>query len=606
MALSVPTFTDPMQQVKPDGLPSVRVDTTAPADAFGSGQSQKDLNSAEMNLGKTVTDYAQDQRDKADQVAHVAADTQASQLQTQIQVNVSKMKGQDAFVAPDYAEQAWKEGVDKIRSSLNGRNQQMAFDKSTAERYDTLNKSVQTHVSQQSQEFADQTTQAGLEQAKNNAAINSGDDHQVAQNADLTKQLVDGLAARKGWSQDSEIYKDKLQSELSSLHSVVIQERLSAGLDQPAKEYFEANKDQMTAHDLLKSENALESGEIISKSTDIFNGVQTQKGLRYSDGSVNGEAVRKFTMAQTEGMSDQKQLKVLAQVKAQVAEYNRDRYHQLSANERSFADEVISARQNNMPLNQALTIAQKWGYDAYDMAQKSAFIQSTYAPPAATKAIAHEDLKEGIQAGTVELSDIDRAYNHGDLNAEDWANLRQTKIKTAADGTDPQMKYTDGLIKQMANKAIPKDPEAQAQFQYILNQKSQGKTADEKLAIAQDELKKVVVSPGWLWNTTDNKFKADAQAAQGANTATGQMYQDIGFKQAQAISQGLGGNQFTRDANPAAHIQAFANTLGVKYDDLKVGQPTNNAIRSLQAKGKAVTPETVQKVLQKYPDGNWQ
>jgi hypothetical protein len=60
-----------------------------------------------------------------------------------------------------------------------------------------------------------------------------------------------------------------------------------------------------------------------------------------------------------------------------------------------------------------------------------------------------------------------------------------------------------------------------------------------------------------------------------------------------------------RNANPAAQVQSFANSLGMTIDDLKVGTPANNAIQSLQAKGKIVSPTAVQAVLKKHPDGNW-
>lgn len=610
MAITVPTFTDAMQQPKQDVLPSARVSTSAPAEAFGGGESAQRVGQAELGMTKDITDMYKEQQDRANQIAHIQMDTQASELQTNIQTSISKLKGSDAFGAPDIAQQMWTKGIDDIKANAIGNDQKMAIEKSSSQRWEDLNKSVQGHVATESQNFDDQTTQSGIDQARNNAVLNAGDDNQVSQQLGLQHQLVDGWALRKGVPKDSDIYKDKLTTEMSATNLGVIHARLQSGMDDAAQKYYDQNKSFMSAADMLNAENAIDASKVTGEANDIFGDIQSGnagKGMKYSDGTFNGEAIRKYVEDQTksDGMSDQRGLKILSQVKAQVAEANRDRYHQISANERDFANEVITNRKNGIGLQDALKAAPKWGHDAYDIAQKQAFIQKTYEPPAETKAIAHEQLREGIQNGSVELADLDHEFNKGNINAEDWAGLRQLKMKTAADGTDPMMKATDNNIKAMVQKSFGNDKEQIANFQYVLNQKAQGKSADEKMTIAQEELKKVPDPDSWFWGSM-SKSQSDYKTMQAQSTAQGQMYQDIGFKQAQAISSGMtGGTSLDKNPNPEAHVQAFANTLGVKYEDMKVGTPVNNAIQALRAKGKIVSPQSVQKVLQKYPDGNW-
>lgn len=606
MAMQVPTFTDALQQPKMDNLPSVRMSTSAPAAAFGADETARNVGQAAMGITKDIGDAFKEERDRADQLAHIQADTQASQTQTQIQTQVSKMKGQDALEAPGYAQKQWDAQVSKIQDGLVGQNQKLAFAHTSAQRWQDLNRSVEMHVAGEQEKFADDTYQAANDQARNAAVLNAGDDHQVSQNIDIQRQLMEGWAQRKGVPLDSPMFKDKLTAETSATHLGVIQARIEAGLDDGAQDYFTKNKDTMSAQDLIHAENILDASKVVGESNDLFNDILNKRGFKYSDGSVNGEAVRKYVMDETSDMSDQRKLKVLGQVKAQVAEYNRDRYHQVSANERSFANEVIDSRKNNQTLQDTMVLATKWGHDSYDIAQKQAFIQKTFEPPAETKVVAHEQLKEGIQNGSVELDDIDRALNHGDINHEDWANLRQQKLKVAADGTDPAMKYSNGLIKSMAQKAFGNDKEATAQFNYVLDKKTEGMTGDQRLAVAKDELGKVPPD-GW-WQRlfgTDYKYKKDVETIEGRDTAQGQMYQDIGFKQAQAVASGMTGGGFQRTTNPEANLQAFANTLGVGYNDMKIGTPINNAIQSLHTKGKIVTPDSVRKVLDKHPDGNW-
>lgn len=608
--LRVPTFTDVPGSggpVRQEGIPGVRVSTSAPAETFGGGQSGKEVGQAALGMTKDMVDAFKEEKDRADQIAHIQMDTQASELQTNIQTSVSKLKGADAFAAPDIAQQMWQKGIDDISSKAVGQNQKLAIAKSSSMRWQDLNKSVQTHVSSESQAFDDDTTQSGINQARNAAVLNAGDDGQVEQNLLIQKQLVDGWANRKGVPKDSDIYKDKLTAETSATHLGVVHARLQSGLDEGAQKYFEDHKESMSAQDVLNAENAIDGSKVVGESNEIFSDIMSGsagKGFKYSDGTINGEAVRKYVMDSEGDMSDQRKLKVLGQVKAQMAEYNRDRYHQISSNERDFANEVVSARKNGDTIQEAMKSATKWGHDAYDIAQKQAFIQKTYEPPASTKAVAHEQLREGIQSGSVELADLDRALNKGDINAEDWANLRQLKMKTAMDGTDPTSKYTNGLINSLVQKQFGNDKEQVAQFKYVLGKKTAGKTPEETLAIAKQELEQVPDPDSWFWGKMA-KSKGDYQAEQLKATAQGAMYEDIGYKQAQSISSGMTGGGFNRSPNPEANVQAFANTLGVKYEDMKIGTPVNNAIQALHSKGKLVTPEAVQKVLGKYPDGNW-
>jgi len=144
-----------------------------------------------------------------------------------------------------------------------------------------------------------------------------------------------------------------------------------------------------------------------------------------------------------------------------------------------------------------------------------------------------------------------------------------------------------------------------AQFQYVLAQKSEGKSPQEKLAIAQDELKKVPDPNAYFWGKTQ-QFKLDATQMQGQDTALGGIYKDVGYQQAQAMASGFTqSNPNSRIKDPSQGMHQFASSIGLKYEDLKTGQPANNAIQSLISKGKQVTPQAVQSVLKIYPDGNW-
>src|SRR5579862_1521725 len=105
--LTVPTY---QPSVAPQPMPSVRVSTEAPEGAFGGGAATEKLGAAVSNLGETVTSIAGEEKKKADQVAHLAADSKASDLEATLQAKVANMRGKDAFGAPEFIAQQWKEG----------------------------------------------------------------------------------------------------------------------------------------------------------------------------------------------------------------------------------------------------------------------------------------------------------------------------------------------------------------------------------------------------------------------------------------------------------------------------------------------------------------
>lgn len=600
---TVPSFSDPSQQVKPQALPNVQLNVNPSAEAFGGGQSQQNLANATENMGRAFVDVAQEQRARADQIAHIQADTQASQLQTQIQLKVANMKGQDAFGAPDVADQMWQEGISKIRGNLNGQNQQLAFDQTSATRYQDLNKSVQMHVNQQGNEFADQTDQSAITQATNEAVVNAGDNSIVGTNLLRIEDLTQNYARRHGIPEDSDVYKELLTKNLSSAHRDVIQAKLEAGLDNDAKDYFRDNKIEMTAGDVLHATTALDGTEIVSQGNQIWNDIQNQKGMHFSDGSLNVENMREKVM-DLDGLSDRKKEQVWSFLKARGKDYNIDRMRTIGENERTFANTVVTAKQNGTPIDQAMINVGKFAIDPYDAAMKAAFIQKTYAPPEATGVIAEQQLKEGIQNGVIALPQVDAAFNRGDITAPKWAELRQLAIKTKTDGLDPLVKDNEARITELATQTLGNNKDEILKFKNTLDRESTDLSPQEKLIKAKELLKD---RSSWYSLTKDRQYNTDYQDQISKDTAIGGMYDAMGYKQAQAISAGMAQPQdrMKRNPDPSGDVKAFAAQLGVPTGALKTGSPQNNAIQSLISKGKLVTPAAVQSVLKQYPDGNW-
>jgi len=91
MSPQVPEMNLP--EVMPEQMPSVRVQDSSSLAAFGGGETAQGMFNAAGGLAQQAGDIAAEAKNRADQVAHMNADLQASQLQTQLQVQLSKMQG---------------------------------------------------------------------------------------------------------------------------------------------------------------------------------------------------------------------------------------------------------------------------------------------------------------------------------------------------------------------------------------------------------------------------------------------------------------------------------------------------------------------------------
>lgn len=601
---TVPSFSDPSQQVKPQALPNVQLNVNPSAEAFGGGQSQQNLANATENMGRAFVDVAQEQRARADQIAHIQADTQASQLQTQIQLKVANMKGQDAFGAPDVADQMWQEGISKIRGNLNGQNQQLAFDQTSATRYQDLNKSVQMHVNQQGNEFADQTDQSAITQATNEAVVNAGDNSIVGTNLLRIEDLTQNYARRHGIPEDSDVYKELLTKNLSSAHRDVIQAKLEAGLDNDAKDYFRDNKVEMQAGDVLHAATALDGAEVIGQGRDMWDKISSMPGMKFQDGSLNVEKMRSAMQIEmdSEDMSDRRQEQIMSFVKQRGREYNVDRNRQAMDLERSFVNAGIQARQNGQSREEADSLVSKFGSDPYDQMMKRDTLDKLYAPPTKSDNQTYMAIWTGIQDGTVTKPMIDQAQLSNKINGTDSRDLLKEYYKAQQDGADPRARITWGWINERVKQQIP-DKDAAADFMRALKTDTLNKTPEE-VEQRYNQLLKVAPGTGWFGSNfrADRQYQTEAKQLEDSSAQWGNARSALGDKQTDAIGSAVMYMKQSQNYN-VKDVNEFANVFG-GVDNIKKGTPVNNAIVSLQVSGQFPTPTNIKAVLDRYPDGN--
>jgi len=227
-------------------------------------------------LTREVAKIAEEERQKADQIALTDAYGKLSALDTQLlhdpKTGAFSRRGQNAFTAPEETRAAWQMGAAEIAHGLTTDAQRMAFHRTAVLRGADLDRAVQQHVAGEIQRYDDETMQNYIINERDAATLNFRDPARVQsaignQIAALTK-----YAQRNGLPEEWKA--ERIAEARSKTHIGVIDRMLSNGFDRLAKRYYEANRDGLTGADVSRVEEKLQSastdGEAIRAVTEVW------------------------------------------------------------------------------------------------------------------------------------------------------------------------------------------------------------------------------------------------------------------------------------------------------------------------------------------------
>ncbi len=575
----------PIQQ---QGIQQAKVSPDAPAEAFGLGAASFD------KLQKTAMGVLENEKKNADQTAVLEADRLTSELQTKIQLQASQRKGKDAITAPDLINDEWTKGVEKIRGNLRGSDQLSQFERTTASRYNELNKSISFHVRGQMEEHQKNEEKASIDNSRDQAVLNAGDDEIVNNNIRRQQWVIEYRAQREGYS-GTEREKAEIQEAVSATHKGVIAARIDAGGVGAAQAYYEKNKDKFTAQDHLHVTKALEDGQVLVEGKGTWEKV---KSMTLQDGNPDEEKMRAHIMAQSD-LSDARKEKVWGYVKARAGEYIANKTRADAGRDREFQNSVIDLRKNGAAVDDALKLATKFGTDGVDTAVKQDYVRKMYAPPTVSDPAMVVNLYERIDQGGATKQEIDKALLENKINPGDWKSLRERHYNM---NTDPLQKAAWDHVRSIAKDKIGNDPMAINNFLYEMRNVGTGKSPEELTKMATDRLKD---SPGsgifgsnWF---ADQQYKVDVRKRDAKNLGWGVVHEDVGRAETNAIGASIMRAKKSKDFD-IADVDAFAKELG-GYDQIRQGQPANKAIRYLMNEKVPVTPANIKYFLERYPDG---
>lgn len=605
MAPEVQTYGSP--KVEEEALPGVRVQPHADLASFGGGQAAEGAFSAASGVAKEAGELASQEFDRANQVAHLAADNAQAQKQAEIQTNVSKMYGQNSLGASDYVKKEWDKFTQDQAGNASNRVQQMAIQRSAASRSQELNRYTTQHVSQQMEQFADEQFKGGIENATSLAVMNPNDQANVQSQLERANALMIDQANRKGIykdanGQETDAFKAMKEVTLGQFHKSVIQSMLDK--DDPegvnaAKEYLATHKEEMGGQTYKAARNTFENAETKQLGMDAWD---EMKGMRLADGTPDTGKMERQIMAD-QSLPVARKLQIVQFVKARAGEERVQFYQQVASNDRSFADQVTKARTQGVPMATAMNLAEKFSRDPVDRQQKMAYVQTTYGPPSDSDPDTKVNLRERIEMGQASLADIDTVRGK-QLNDQDWMQLRQEYFKAQVEGHTPQMKLVNNQIKELSVQNFGSDRTRSSRFKDAVDAATQGMSPDEKYKTAVDMIKKdPATQHDWpligKWGG-QAAFEVSSQQSAAHAIAMGQASQDVGHDEVMAIGQGVM-HTGAKSYGPA-DVDKFAQEFG-GYEQIKKGTPVNNAIQTIMQSGQVVSPEGVRWVLARSKNG---
>ena len=308
-----------------------------------------------------------------------------------------------------------------------------------------------------------------------------------------------------------------------------------------------------------------------------------------------------------------------------------------------FVAKLTAAKQKGALKPEALKMAED-GYFSRTPLEKTARIEAINKLYATTDYSTYMRLWEGVQTLSVNAGQIDWEFANGRITQSDAEALRKDlfngKNSPTGSSLPPAIKLTMDQIKIEAEKKYKdktdgKGQKLLAEYMFIVTQKAKT-TQDpaELMKYAMDLQKNVKVTDGWwFFDTYKPGFEVSYEQQKSKLLELGTLKSMVGDDVLNGISRSIiattgktevGVNDLGSFASelsklltkkpaqdnvpsdvPINRTTTTQDSVGEGIGMMSVGTPVNNAIRSLMAHKKAVTPAAVKAVLDLYPDGNW-
>lgn len=499
----VPVYQPTVQTVTPS-IPDAPV-AKMPAEAFGTGVQEANARLGEQiqKTGQVFAAHAIEMQQKEDEATNLK--TQLA-FQTELQNTLNstetdengKTKGllQRNFASAKGStlefDQIAPQLKQKYMQTAVGPEMQRDLDKALSIHLSTARDQVSKNEANQLDADFKATTDDAVKSAVQQAALLDDPVH-LSEHIALAQDNTAKALKHLGYSDA------RIQFANQNLAGDAVKASVMANLEKDpvkASALFESTKAMIPGTIQTELQKAIDGKIIHEQEMSVWQQVQQR---RLSNGMIDLAAADKIINSMPVPAERRQQISASIRSLASVADTELKQRRE--ANDRDFTNALIQGQAKGLPYQDALRLAAKSGYDSTDIADKQHTVTELYT---------------------------------------EKTNAFDTWIKKQPEATQASWAYVEESIKgkygnsQASVPGYPNKVNLAAAALTELKQDALGKSPDQIRKLVNDKLKDVVVKPGWLWDTKDTGWKADAGLRQGLSEATSMLEKDYG---AERVSQ---------------------------------------------------------------------
>jgi hypothetical protein len=461
----------------------------------------------------------------------------------------------------------------------------------------TLRDSVAKHQVKERGDYADNIYKSALDAHLDSAAS--------ASNNDVLDQVINEMHATtestlKAKGTDAGTISIEKQKHTDKAIETSVFSKLESD-PKKAKETLEYFREDMSAEAYQKQAKAIDGKVFENKRSGIYSDVLSR--MKLSDGEPDFARIEK-TIRSSSAFNEKEKEDLNTYAKSRAMEDMQNFHRSEKDTLNRFENDIIGNKKKGMTLDDALKTAGKYGRDEKDIKDKEDIARKLYTDPSMkSDPDTYLKLYENNQKGNSSKSEIKQAFADNKISASDYIGLNKGFLTSKLGEGKKEDALAHERIKILAKEKFGNDQTKSNEFMYAVNTLGQGKSAEEKIAIANAQLKDVVVSPGWLFDSKDAAYKITNKQTDAASAANASFREAIGHEEMNAIGKGVMRNPGATSWG-ISDVDNFAKEFG-GIDGIKKGTPAGNAITSLKNLNKPVTAQNIKDILKVHNDGNW-
>lgn len=485
--------------------------------------------------------------------------------------------------------------INKYLESLTTNSQKASFYKFAESHYNTARQQVISHEATQGREDNLNVNKAAMD-ARASFAATINDPATLAASIDEARATQGTFLKKTGVDQGSiEMSNQAIAGKMltNAFNSVIEKD------PRRAQALLDAAKDRVHQDEVNKLQLIVDGKKINDDQVQTWNRVNNVSN-RLADGQLDLGKIHEqiFGMKNPDGteMPTKKKETLFDYAKAQAGEQWANKKRAEAAAEYKFVNWAATAQKewrNNKPgvtLAEAVKQVPQFGGTQEEQSKRISILQRMFSDEAIFKnPEVINELHKGIINGDRAQKDVDEAFQNKLIDSAEWQNLTNKAFEVKQKGVSLNEKYAWEDAERAIKDAVPKDQIQSAMA--AIRAAAVGKNPEEIRGLVRDYTTKVPGSATWWFGPDKKKIELEMKKTSEQGPAVNELYGIAGKDAVMAIG------------NTPEAFKTYSDALGGP-DALKVGTPANNAIKSLNALGKPITPANVKFIVEQFKSSN--